>query len=112
MMKVNGEAVKHVRTHADNHVTCLAGCVTPTECQDEPDSPPRRKGKGGRQRAPAPDASVDPKRAKRIMANRASAAKSKQKQKEKVQVKALSHSRMSSLKLAVHGLRSSVTACW
>ena len=54
--------------------------------EDDLASPPRRKGKGGRQRAPAPDATVDPKRAKRIMANRASAAKSKEKQKQKVMV--------------------------
>lgn len=57
--------------------------------EDDPGSPPKRKGKGGRQRAPAPDASVDPKRARRIMANRASAAKSKEKQKRKVEVGSL-----------------------
>ncbi|CAK0784482.1 hypothetical protein CVIRNUC_007686 [Coccomyxa viridis] len=50
--------------------------------EGSPGSPPKRKGKGGRQRAPPPDATVDPKKAKRIMANRESAARSKEKQKK------------------------------
>ena len=49
-------------------------------------SPPKRRGKGGRQRAPPPDASMDAKKAKRILANRISAAKSKEKQKRKIEV--------------------------
>ncbi len=51
-------------------------------------SPPKRRGKGGRQRAPPPDASMDAKKAKRILANRISAAKSKEKQKRKIEVRA------------------------
>lgn len=50
-------------------------------------SPPKRRGKGGRQRAPPPDASMDAKKAKRILANRISAAKSKEKQKRKIEVR-------------------------
>ena len=80
---------KRVQTHAGRDVTRFAGWAAQTQSEDDPGSPPRRKGKGGRQRAPAPDASVDPKRAKRIMANRASAAKSKEKQKQKVQVSSI-----------------------
>lgn len=73
--------------HADRHLTYLTCCNAEILHEEDPASPPRRKGKGGRQRAPAPDATVDPKRAKRIMANRASAAKSKEKQKQKVMVR-------------------------
>ena len=45
--------------------------------------PPRRKGRGGRTAAMDPrlDPSIDPKRAKRILANRQSAARSKNKQR-------------------------------
>ena len=48
----------------------------------------KRKGKGGRQPAADPrlDPSVDPKRARRILANRLSAARSKMKQKSHVEV--------------------------
>lgn len=55
--------------------------------EGSPGSPPKRKGKGGRQRAPPPDATVDPKKAKRIMANRESAARSKEKQKKNAEVR-------------------------
>jgi hypothetical protein len=54
-------------------------------------TPPHlRKGKGGRQPAADPrlDPSIDPKRARRIMANRLSAAKSKMKQKNAAQLDA------------------------
>lgn len=49
---------------------------------------PRRKGKGGRQPANDPrlDPTVDPKKARRIVANRISAAKSKLKQKSEIEV--------------------------
>lgn len=49
---------------------------------------PRRKGKGGRQPANDPrlDPNVDPKKARRIVANRISAAKSKLKQKSEIEV--------------------------
>ena len=57
--------------------------------EGSPGSPPKRKGKGGRQRAPPPDATVDPKKAKRIMANRESAARSKEKQKKNAEVRSL-----------------------
>ncbi|CAL5229649.1 g13014 [Coccomyxa viridis] len=80
-----GRAPEPERHYRGRDVTRFAGWAAQTQSEDDPGSPPRRKGKGGRQRAPAPDASVDPKRAKRIMANRASAAKSKEKQKQKVQ---------------------------
>ena len=55
--------------------------------EGSPGSPPKRKGKGGRQRAPPPDATIDPKKAKRIMANRESAARSKEKQKKNAEVR-------------------------
>jgi len=48
-----------------------------------PQAPQRRKGRGGRTAAMDPrlDPSIDPKRAKRILANRLSAARSKNKQR-------------------------------
>ena len=48
----------------------------------------KRKGKGGRQPATDPrlDPSVDPKKARRILANRLSAARSKLKQRSQVDV--------------------------
>lgn len=47
-----------------------------------------RKGKGGRQRATDPrrDPRMDPKKARRILANRLSAARSKMRQKDVVHV--------------------------
>ncbi len=52
----------------------------------------KRKGKGGRQPAADPrlDPGIDPKRARRILANRLSAARSKMKQKSHVEVGLLS----------------------
>ena len=49
----------------------------------------KRKGKGGRQPAADPrlDPGIDPKRARRILANRLSAARSKMKQKSHVEVR-------------------------
>lgn len=51
----------------------------------------KRKGKGGRQPAADPrlDPGIDPKRARRILANRLSAARSKMKQKSHVEVRPL-----------------------
>lgn len=48
----------------------------------------KRKGKGGRQPASDPrlDPSVDPKKARRILANRLSAARSKLKQRSQLDV--------------------------
>jgi hypothetical protein len=50
--------------------------------------PHKRKGKGGRQPAADPrlDPGIDPKKARRILANRLSAARSKMKQKTHVEV--------------------------
>lgn len=55
--------------------------------------PNKKKGKGGRQPAKDPrlDPNMCPKRAKRIVANRLSAAKSKQKQKEQIEKLQLQH---------------------
>ena len=71
----------------------------------------KRKGKGGRQPAADPrlDPGIDPKRARRILANRLSAARSKMKQKSHVEVlpacrTASSVDGVLSLCLAVHAL--------
>lgn len=56
-------------------------------CQDSPTDGTRRRGKGGRQPAINPflDPAVDPKRAKRVLANRLSAARSKARQRSLLQ---------------------------
>lgn len=61
----------------------------------------KRKGKGGRQPAADPrlDPAIDPKRARRILANRLSAARSKMKQKSHVEVRAATKSEAS---IALH----------
>ena len=72
--------------------------------------PHKRKGKGGRQPAADPrlDPSIDPKRARRILANRLSAARSKMKQKSHVDVR---RPRLCSLAVCTSFPRGGLAGC-